>query len=125
MAHETGVLTICRPPLGHPLLPLAPPPQDPTLDACGTGNESECVQAVERSALDKFPDAKKAASDVAVFLVEACTPPPTGRGVVPQGLLREPAAALVRAFAAALAHQQQRIRQSALQVPPSSAHSLC
>ena len=91
---------------------------------------AECLldvaQTVERAALDKFPDAKKVAADIAVFLAEqdaiASAAPAPGEpprsSLVPTAL-QDHCPPLVRAFTANLSHQQQKIRLSALQAPDS------
>lgn len=84
----------------------------------------DIAQTVERAAIDKFPDAKKVASDIAIFLAEqdAITAPSSNPGVLPRSSLsptplQDYCPALVRAFTSNLTHQQQKIRLSALQVP--------
>jgi hypothetical protein len=86
----------------------------------------DVVSTVERSALDKFPDAKKVAADIAIFLAEqdiAASAAAAGASAAPSSLIPSPlqdhCPAMVRAFAGNLSHQQQKIRLSALQVRPA------
>jgi hypothetical protein len=95
----------------------------------------ECLndvsQTVERAALDKFPDAKKVASDIAIFLAEQDTivsaapntsePPRSSLSPTP---LQDHCPPLIRAFTTNLAHQQQKIRLSALQVSYPNSYFL-